>query len=586
MRGADRPFWSRLSVRFAVMLTLALVPIGFFALIQTRALTREVAATEEQAMLGATLRAAEEETAMILRARGMMAALAQAIVPVVTDRAACSALVSQFAAAEPRASLVGFFPADGMVRCTSTGTETDLSQSPQFAEVRAAEAPYFIINRQAPISGASVLGISHPVWDAAGDYIGYVSLSVPHSALNALPQGGGEVSETGDAVMSFWSFGPEGNLLTASMGLDVAAQQLPSTRPLASFIGTSGDVFTDVAVNGIRKSYAVVPIVAGELYLMSRWDVPETRLFGIWSYLPVAMMWLAALVVAVAAAERLVTRHVRKLNRGIGLFAAGDRRLQVIDMAQAPVELRELGEAYRTMTEAITHGEAQMEDSLHQKEVLLREVHHRVKNNLQLIASIMNLQMRKAKMPETKVLLKGLQDRVMSLATIHRGLYQTSGLADVHVGELFTDIVRQITTMSSGGQTRFVIATDVDDIRMVPDQAVPLSLLMTEAVTNAIKHSAGSEAAPGQITLRLKRTGGSEAVMEVINSYTQSAAHPQDPQAPEAMNSGLGTQLIGAFARQLGGQLEQTHADGRYILRVTLTLAALAQAELQVDAGE
>ena len=137
--------------------------------------------------------------------------------------------------------------------------------------------------------------------------------------------------------------------------------------------------------------------------------------------------------------------------------------------------------------------------------------------------------------------------------------------------------------MSAGGENRCAITTDLDDIRMVPDQAVPLSLLMTEALTNAIKHSGGTEAVPGQIGLRLKRSGDSEAVMEVYNTYATSATVLPGSDAPDSMNTGLGTQLIGAFSRQLGGTLEQVKVDGRYVLRVTFALSSLTAAEYRGD---
>ena len=124
------PFFSRLPVRFAVMLALALVPIGVLAVIQTNALRREVTASAEAAMMGATLRAADEVTAVILRTRGITAGLAEAVVPLIADDAACSALMRQIAAAEPLASLVGFFPVDGKMRCSSSGKAVDFSGSP------------------------------------------------------------------------------------------------------------------------------------------------------------------------------------------------------------------------------------------------------------------------------------------------------------------------------------------------------------------------------------------------------------------------------------------------------------------------
>jgi two-component sensor histidine kinase len=105
--------------------------------------------------------------------------------------------------------------------------------------------------------------------------------------------------------------------------------------------------------------------------------------------------------VAWCAAERLVSRYIRRLGRAIRAFASGAALWATSD-GGAPAELREVGQAFLRMTDTILHDEAELEDTVHQREVLLREVHHRVKNNLQLIASIMNMQMRRAKSPRPR----------------------------------------------------------------------------------------------------------------------------------------------------------------------------------------
>jgi two-component sensor histidine kinase len=233
------------------------------------------------------------------------------------------------------------------------------------------------------------------------------------------------------------------------------------------------------------------------------------------------------------------------------------------------------------MTESVTRGEARLEDSAHQKEVLLREVHHRVKNNLQLISSIMNIQMRRAQSEEAKTLLRGLQDRVISLATIHRELYQTSGLADVRADEMFPDIVRQIIHVSTGAGQPVGLDSDFDDLRLVPDQAVPLSLLLAEALTNALKHSAAAPQDQSRIRVRLKRLGGSQAVLEVTNRSTGPAA---DLPHADLRSGGVGSQLIAAFASQLGGQLDIGNADGEYNLRLIFTVTPLAEGEDRTQA--
>ena len=206
----------------------------------------------------------------------------------------------------------------------------------------------------------------------------------------------------------------------------------------------------------------------------------------------------------------------------------------------------------------------------------MREVHHRVKNNLQLISSIINIQVRTAKSGEAKDLLKSLQERIMSLATVHRGLYQTSGLADVKAQELFPDIIRQIMALSSGPDKPFKTEVDIDDIRLVPDQAVPLSLLLAEALTNAMKHAGATREHPGWLRVRLKRQGPTDAMFEVANSRRPDAAPFGDV---AAQDTGIGWQLITAFVQQLSGKQDVAVTDDQHHLTITFHVTPLDQAE-------
>jgi two-component system, sensor histidine kinase PdtaS len=580
MTSTPRPqFASRFAIRFAIILALAMLPAGFFAFVQTSALEREVQSRSELALMGATLQAAAAETSLIGRVRGMVGSLASAVPLVVDDPAACEAMMRELAMVEPLASVIAFVPTSGLMTCSSVGREFDFSSDPLFQKVRDIQAPYLWINPRAPVAQTSVVGISHPVYDQAGAYVGYAVMTVPHNSIEELRFSAMVAGSELEKSTAFWTFDKAGTLLTSNLDLALAERQLPANRPLTDFVGGEGSVFRATSISGETMTYAVVPIIAEELYLMSSFR-PKVSLFaqyeGVTVYLPTLLMWLVGLAVSGFAAEFLVTRHVRTLNRSILSFARGDRRLQVIDLRNAPSELDELAKAYQSMTESITRSEAELEDSVHQKEVLLREVHHRVKNNLQLISSIMNIQIRSAKSGEAKDLLKNLQERIMSLATVHRGLYQTSGLADVRARELIPDIVRQILSMSSGPEKPFVTQNDIDDLRLVPDQAVPLSLLLAEALTNAIKHSGATRDAPGQLTVRLKRSGGSDAVLEVINSRRIADLSGSAAAVPD---TGIGSQLITAFVQQLGGRQEGGVLDDGYFLRLTFTVSPLALAE-------
>lgn len=580
MEAEFRPKTSPLAIRFAVILALAMLPAGIVAIAKTTALEREVQARSEAALLGATLQAAADETGLVRRVRGIVASLAASLPYVVADAQACNALMEKVALAEPTASLVAFIPVSGVMDCSSSGEVYDFSASPLFKSTLDAREPHFVVNPNGPISGTSVLGISHPVFDLAGVYLGVAVVSLPHRALAEL-----NLMRPDDAAIDalpvvYWTFDGQGTLLTSSIDIKQTEGQTPAVGSLQDFVGRPGSVFQARSRNGVTLTYALAPIVADELYVMSAFvSDPLERSFlqGITAYIPLMLMWLAGLVVSGFAAELLVARHVRTLNRSIVAFARGDRRLQDLDMNSAPAELAELGEAYQVMTESIVRSEAELEDSVHQKEVLLREVHHRVKNNLQLISSILNIQIRTALSGEAKDLLKNLQERIMSLATVHRELYQTSGLADVRARELIPDIVRQIMQISAGPERPFKTETEIDDLRLVPDQAVPLSLLLAEALTNAMKHSGVSRHQPGLLTIRLKRLGGSGAVLEVTNTTREAGLAEGAPSG--FANTGIGSQLISAFVQQLGGKQESGVVEGGYSLKVSFDVTPLSLAE-------
>jgi two-component system, sensor histidine kinase PdtaS len=581
---ADSPnrWWARVNARFALVLSLALLPLLVISLVQTRNLQDEAQGRAQQAMLGATLRATTGEIGVIRFAQGAVAALANSAAIVGTP-ASCRSAMRLTAAQVPAASLVAFVPKSGLMTCSSDGSSFDYSASStsaQFQELISAKDPMFIVVRWAPVSGSSVLLVTHPVYNQDRNYIGYVSIALPHKKLDSVNKAL-DTSITGlELPAQFWTFNAAGEVLTANMGLDEVEQYLPSRHPLSSFVKRTATVFSDASSAGEERSYAMVPIIQGELYLMSSWDTRAGRMAArndLSPYLLPILMWALGMIVAAWAAEWLVSRHVRVLTRAIGLFAKGDRSLDFVDLSEAPYELRKAGSAFASMADGVMRGEASLEDTIHQKDVLLREVHHRVKNNLQLIASIMNIQMRKAVAPESRALLKSLQERIMSLATIHRGLYQTSGMVDVRADELLRDIVRQIVNIGSSADRKFDVEVAVDELYLTPDQAVPLSLLLTEAMANAMKYAGTGPDGKIHIKVRLARTDSETGVIEVENSLASGVEARARSEAVDG--TGLGDQLLTAFSQQLGGKLERTLSEDFYRLSVRFNIRNLTTAE-------
>lgn len=576
------PF-SRLPFRMMVMFGIVLMPLALLSYVQIRQYQEEAAARGEAAVLGATLQAALPLIDRITRSEGAVAGLAAMVAPVASDPATCTLLLRRFLA-EPKNrdyTFAGYVPRSLRMDCSPQGAR-DLTGSADAIRLMDAGVPVVRVNPHGAISGKSVLVFSHPVRDSMGRVQGLVSLSVPHDSLEEagtrVTQGQGP-----DPDFSLMMVNTSGQVLTASTGLDGAETRLPAGRELTEVLKSGAGSFRGTSREGEPRIYAVVPLRSSGLFMLGDWPVTETdaRIFD--TSLPTlafpALMWLASLLVAQLAAEHQVLRHIRSLRDSITAFANGNRRLPDLDLPGASVELRSVGNAFERMMESVLHDEADLEDMIHQKEVLLREVHHRVKNNLQLIASIINMQIRKARSPESRGLLKSLQDRVMSLATIHRELYQTTGGSDVRADELLQNILNQIMKMAARPGEPFRVTADLEDIRLPPDQAVPLSLLVTEALTNALKYASAPEGEVPELRLRLARDNDGRAEIVIVNSATHGVPR-SDPALDDATEgAGLGEALVRAFAGQLGTAVERRHENGEYTLSFHFTPLALADGE-------
>ncbi|HQU68782.1 MAG TPA: sensor histidine kinase [Albidovulum sp.] len=577
-RGPRKRFIDRLGFRLGLVLSMALLPIGLLAVLQARSLMDEARARSEAALAGETLRVLLPELRLIRQGQGASEVLAS-VVPILLpqgtgDSAACDRVMRDTVGASSIYSYAAFVAVDGAVSCASDRKVEIPVDLARLAELSPPDNVALISANQLEDGSPTGVAAVHPVTAADGALLGYTFVNMPHSRLSAAAA----TMATRKDNFALILFDDEGRILAANRDSGDATELLPGDRSLLSLADGASQTFTAPDTSGIARSFSVIKLSDVNIFALGSWPA-EADTFSFVRNIPAIvfplLMWAACLVAAWLAAENLVTTYIRRLRRAITHFAGGNREVIKLDMTGAPLEIREVSDSFEQMTETILHDEAELENSLHQKEVLLREVHHRVKNNLQLIASIMSMQMRKTKSTEAKSLMKGLQDRVMSLATIHKGLYQTSGMADIRVDELFPEIVHQVIRMASGPERRIQATTEFDDLNLTPDQAVPLALLLTEAMTNAMKYAeSGANAAGTELRVSFRRIGGDMAQLVVENSSGGSAA-------PDEVSdgSGLGTQLIEAFARQLNGTLDRREGPDSYRLSLVFPLHALTEAE-------
>lgn len=554
--GAPR----RLGVRVALFLGLALLPVGLIAVQQTLAVSQVARDRAELTLLAQTETAILSESQVIQRALGASQAVA-ATVPALVAAGRCDAAMTRVVGTEARYSYAGYVEPSGRMSCSSDGRRMDFSDRPEFRDAITNPRARVDLNREAPLSGRSVLFASYPVADRDGG--GFVFVSVPHERVSPA-----SLAPSLAETVELLTINAEGEVLTASTGLDDAEARLPVGQDLGRLVGRPPDVVLGVDGLGRRRAFAVVPILNGTVHAVGSWDrgaLPGGSLdAAVPPWLFPILMWAISLVVAYVAVHRLVIRHMAALGRRMRDFAESRRLPEETLARDAPAELAEIEANFAAMAERILREEAETEDRLHEQRVLLREVHHRVKNNLQLISSIINMQMRQIASEEARHVLRRIQDRVLGLATIHRNLTQTDA-GTIRADAVLREIVGQLVLMGASAEGEARLAFDVDPLELYPDQAVPLSLFVTEATTNAVKYiGRPADGARPWVAVSLKR--GEDGLVRV--AIANSKGEPlRAPMAAED-GTGLGNQLIRAFAMQLDASPEIEDTPEAYTIAI------------------
>src|SRR5580698_2614496 len=141
---------------------------------------------------------------------------------------------------------------------------------------------------------------------------------------------------------------------------------------------------------------------------------------------------------------------------------------------------------------------------LQQSETMLREIHHRVKNNMQVMSSLLRLQSRGASNPETTRMLEENQNRIQSMALLHELLYQSDDLAVVDFPKYLRRMVEQLFRSYGVDDRRISLRTELDPVGLELDDALPCGLLISEVVSNCLKH-AFPDGRPGEVRISLRR---------------------------------------------------------------------------------
>ena len=190
-----------------------------------------------------------------------------------------------------------------------------------------------------------------------------------------------------------------------------------------------------------------------------------------------------------------------------------------------------------------------------EKEFLLKEIHHRVKNNLGIVSSLLDLQAAKMQDPNAIEAIEESRNRVYSMSMIHQKLYQGKNLSSIEMKDYFINLSKHILD-SYGVEKLIEFDYDVDDIELDVDSAIPLGLIVNELLTNSFKH-AFPDGKKGYIKIMFQKEGNDKFVLEVlddgIGSDNKNSAQP---------GTGFGTLLIDLLVKQLDGSLSIFNDSG------------------------
>ena len=186
--------------------------------------------------------------------------------------------------------------------------------------------------------------------------------------------------------------------------------------------------------------------------------------------------------------------------------------------------------------------------SLEEKETLLKEVHHRVKNNLQVISSLLSLQSEKVKNAEAQLVFKECRDRIHLMARLHQRLYAQGQFASVDFGEHLQETAAMLVRAHQPGGCQVTLETQSESLHLDLDRAITLGLIANELILNSLKHAFKGQPAG---VLKVELSAGAEVEMRVCDdgSGFPGGFNPEN-------HGSLGMELVHGLARQLHGQVE------------------------------
>ena len=437
---------------------------------------------------------------------------------------------------------------DGLVGCSARETDGEVRAEPeQVVDAIRAGAPFALSPViWGEISNQPLIAAYRRLEGPDGAYRGAIGLGISVSGLAELTrsQGGGGVRTA----------------LIGTDGFPAADEDSPLSRfepaMLARLAAEPAISLRHRLVDGTAIDAVVSRFVDDALYFVV-WDEADPLLT--WQAVdPIAdvalplLVWLAALLVTWFAVERLILDWLDYLRRIALVYASGRYKVKPQRARRAPSEIADLADAMEAMADRISSRDASLREAVAQRDAAMKEIHHRVKNNLQIITSFLNLQSRQVSDPAGLAALADARARINALSLVHRSLYETENLETVRLGPFFTDLFDHLTDALGLEDRDIALEHEILDVELEADRAIALALFAVEAITNAGKHAFPDDR-EGTVTVRLADAGQDRLALSICDD---GVGLPETQAEPARMR--LGATLIDGFAKQARGVLTRS----------------------------
>lgn len=546
-----------LRLQLLAILTLSLSPLLVLSVAQGVIEFREESAQRRDSFHSILIEASADLSAELDRASGVVTALANYPDMATLRGRPCVDTLRAVRAAQPIYSNVKLLDRDGLIVCAAVETvdenNVELAGLDWFIRLQGGEEEtYSDIYLDWWTVQRPVMTVARRLV-ADGAFAGAIAVDIdPRSALNLLrtqdlpPETSLALSDA-DGNLSYMPDGQDNDRIAHLPG-DV----LDTVRE-------TGDPVLVESIEGMQgRSLLVAPLAGRDIHLVL---ISPSLLLGSWAGFDIvgtvllpSLMWLLALLCVSLAVDFFVLRWLSYLGRMARLYGAGRLGLQPVRASRAPAEIRTLAETMASMANDLEARTEELETEAEQRGALLREIHHRVKNNLQVTMSLLNLQARRTKDLGARRVLAEAGGRINALALVHRSLYENDDLRVVEMRPFLEQLLYHLRQASTVFGCDVDTRVEAENVELDPDIAIPAALFITEAVTNAYKHAFDSAMkGPGLVTVSLERSEDGAATVSVCDNGKGYEA---------GGDTGMGSSLMEALAQRLGGRLERSTVPG------------------------